>query len=234
MLLKTNKTNYKIILFASKFYILSFSLARVCGLSNIGAFVCVACVCCECVWWQWITPAVVCARSIRGSTWWTASIPCSWASGTACAAAPAAWCACVGCIPVGRFFFVILWNSSTSCRAYLCGFVRQLDLDLAATRSQPQEHLLAVVQNHDVVIGKVVLAKIGALFRHREVALLVRAAEQPGVVHVLGVGVVRFATAQRHPEEVLRLFALVQDLPGRFLFEVLFKVRIDENLSPAS
>lgn len=97
-------------------------------------------------------------------------------------------------------------------KSYLCGFVGQLDFHLAAARAQPQEHLLAVVQDHDVVVGQIVLAKVGALLRHGEVALLIGAAEQPGVVHVLGVGVVRFAATQRHPEEVLRFFALVEDL----------------------
>lgn len=55
----------------------------------------------------------------------------------------------------------------------LCGFVGQLDLDLAAARSQPQEHLLAVVQDHDVVVRQIVLAKVGTLLGDREVALLV-------------------------------------------------------------
>jgi len=94
----------------------------------------------------------------------------------------------------------------------LGGLVGQLHLHLAATRSHPQEDVLAVVQDHDIVIGQIVLAKVGALLGHRVVAALVGAPEQPRVVHVLGVRIVRLAAAQRHPEEVLRLVALVENL----------------------
>jgi len=95
---------------------------------------------------------------------------------------------------------------------HLGGLVGQLHLHLAATRPHPQEDVLAVVQDHYVVVGQIVLAEVGALLGHRVVTPLVGAPEQPRVVHVLRVRVVGLATAQRHPEEVLRLVALVENL----------------------
>lgn len=60
---------------------------------------------------------------------------------------------------------------------YLSGLVGQLDLHLGALGAEPQEHLVAVVQDHDVVVRQVVLAEIGAFFRHSEISLLVGASE---------------------------------------------------------
>ena len=56
------------------------------------------------------------------------------------------------------------------------------------------------------------LAEVGALLGHGEVALLVGAAEEASVAHEVGDAVVLLATANPHPEEVLRLLALVDDL----------------------
>ena len=56
------------------------------------------------------------------------------------------------------------------------------------------------------------LAEVGTLLGHGEVALLVGAAEEASVAHEVGDAVVLHATANPHPEEVLRLLALVDDL----------------------
>jgi hypothetical protein len=40
--------------------------------------------------------------------------------------------------------------------------VGEFDFDFAAAGAEPQENLLAVVQQHDVVVGEVVLAKVRA------------------------------------------------------------------------
>lgn len=108
----------------------------------------------------------------------------------------------------------VCYNLAYIWMPYLRRLERQLHLHLTAPCAQPQEDLLAIVQNHDIIIGQIILAKVGALFGYCKVALFVRAPEQPRVVHVVGVSVVRLATAQRHPEEVLGLFAFVEDLCG--------------------
>lgn len=95
---------------------------------------------------------------------------------------------------------------------HLGGLVGQLHLHLAAAWPHPQEDVLAVVQDHDIIVGQVILTKVGALLGHRVVAPFVGAAEESRVVHIRGVRVVGLTTAQRHPEEVLRLVALVEYL----------------------
>lgn len=96
--------------------------------------------------------------------------------------------------------------------AYLRRFVCQLHLHLAAPCAQPQKDLLAIIQYHNVIVGQIVLTEVGALLCDGEVALLVGAAEQTCVLHVVGVRVVGLAATQRHPEEVLRFLALVENL----------------------
>ena len=73
------------------------------------------------------------------------------------------------------------------------------------------------VQDHDVVVSEVVLTEVRTLLADREVALLVRATEQSGVVHVGRVGVVGLLSAQPDPEEVVRLLSFVQDLYDKHL-----------------
>lgn len=94
----------------------------------------------------------------------------------------------------------------------LCRFVCQLNLHLTAARSKPQEHLITVIQYHDVIVGEIILAKVGALFRHSEIALFVGTAEQPCVTHVFRHGIVRFASSERYPEEIFRFLSFVQNL----------------------
>lgn len=94
----------------------------------------------------------------------------------------------------------------------LSRFVGQLDLNLTATWSHPEEDMLAIVEYHNIIIGQIILTEVGTLLCHRVVATLVGAAKQSRVVHVLRIMVVWLATAQCHPKEVLRLVALVEYL----------------------
>ena len=56
--------------------------------------------------------------------------------------------------------------------------VAELDLHLGASRAHPEEDVLAAVEDHDVVMGQVVLTKVGALLAHREVTFLVGTSEK--------------------------------------------------------
>jgi len=56
-------------------------------------------------------------------------------------------------------------------------FVGELDLHFGTAGAEPQKYLLAVVENHYIVVREIVLAKIGTLFADNEVAFLVRASK---------------------------------------------------------
>lgn len=96
--------------------------------------------------------------------------------------------------------------------AHLDGLVGEFHFDFGALGAEPEEDLLSVVEQHDVLVGQVVLTKVGALFRDGEEAAVVGAPEQADVVQKVGLRVVGLALAQRHPEEVVRLLALVEHL----------------------
>jgi hypothetical protein len=83
----------------------------------------------------------------------------------------------------------------------LCRFVGKFDLDFTAFGTEPQENLITVVQNHDIVISKIILnenprlkkifhleqcgkylAEVGAFFRNGEISFLVGASEEPCVL----------------------------------------------------
>lgn len=61
-------------------------------------------------------------------------------------------------------------------------------------------------------IKKAYLAKVGALLGDCEVALVIGAAEEARVLHVLRVLVVLLAGAYAYPEEILRLFTFSHHL----------------------
>lgn len=62
------------------------------------------------------------------------------------------------------------------------------------------------------IYDEVYLAEVGALLRDGEVAFLVGAAEEPCVLHKVGLLVVGLLAAQPHPEEVVWLLALIHHL----------------------
>lgn len=155
---------------------------------------------------------IACRNPNRGSTLWTSAIPCSCMWASICVASPVASFGYVVCRPVlkkstsnGIPHFVSIVERNK----YLRWFYRQLHFDFAAAGAQPQEYLLAIVQYHYVVVGEVVLTEVRTFFGHRKVTFLVWTPEQSRVVHVFGVTVVGFATAQCYPKKVFRFLALV-------------------------
>lgn len=115
------------------------------------------------------------------------------------------------------------------------------DWGRSVSRRAPTGYLLAVIQQHDVVVGQVVLAEVRALLWHGEVAFLVgtsekarsggissmhartyqtffltwrkiHSPEEASVFHVVCVLVVLLLGANTHPEEVLWLLPLINDL----------------------
>ena len=117
-------------------------------------------------------------------------------------------------------------------RLNLCAFESQFNFDIARLFANPQIHLIAIVENHHIVVSQVVLAEVGAFLRHGEVALLVGAAEQTCVAHVLGVQVMLLATSDANPEEIVRLLVLVDDLNAvRLAVHLLRNVFCDSSLA---
>ena len=90
--------------------------------------------------------------------------------------------------------------------------VAELDLHLGASRAHPEKDVLAAVEDHDVVMGQVVLTKVCALLAHREVPLLVGAPEEPRLLHVVSLQVVLPPAADGNPPEVLWLLPLSYQL----------------------
>ena len=70
-------------------------------------------------------------------------------------------------------------------------------------------------QNHDIVVRQIILAKVWTFFADGEIPFFVGASEEPGVVEVGSLGIVRLLAAQPDPEEIVRLLPFIQNLEMR-------------------
>lgn len=95
---------------------------------------------------------------------------------------------------------------------YLASFQTQFDLHLACLCPNPHVDFLAIVQQHDVIVCEVILAKVRAFLSHCKVTLLIGAPEEPCVLHVLRIIVIGFLCTNAYPEEVLWLLTFIDDL----------------------
>ena len=96
-----------------------------------------------------------------------------------------------------------------------------------------KKHLNPCVEDHNIIVSQVVLAKVWTLLRHGEVSwsttlnhytttkktrtFLIWASEKPGIVHEVSLLLISLLLSKSHPEEVLRLLSFVQYLQLVFI-----------------